>query len=342
MQQFGRTGMTVPPVIFGTSCLGNLYDIVPDRTKSELMKEYLRSTPVALDSAGKYGAGMALEVMGRELAAQHASAENVIISNKLGWYRVPLRTEEPTFEPGAWKGLSFDAEQRISETGIIECYEQGCALLGNYRPSLVSVHDPDEYLAAASDENDRARRWGDILGAYRSLFELKKQGKVKAVGVGSKDWRVIRSLADAVPLDWVMFACSFTILAHPKELITFIADLHNRGVSMINSAVFHAGFLTGGKYFDYRILSPENPADRPLFAWRESFTSLCRRFSVSPAAACVRFSMSAPGIVSIALNTGNPARVAENISLASASIPDGFWKAMKDAALIDRDYPFVG
>ncbi|MEK6794146.1 MAG: aldo/keto reductase [Spirochaetota bacterium] len=342
-RQFGSTGLRIPPVVFGTSCLGNLYDIVPDATKSSLVSEYIRSvpSPAAVDSAGKYGAGLALEVLGRELAARNVSPDDVLISNKLGWYRVPLTNAEPTFEPGAWKGLMFDAEQRISADGIIQCYEQGCRLLGNYRPSLVSVHDPDEYLAAALDEKDKQRRWNDILGAYRSLFELKKQGKVNAVGIGSKDWKVIRSLTDAVPLDWVMFAVSFTILEHPKELIAFIAGLHARGIGMINSAVFHAGFLTGGKYFDYRVLSPNDPNDAALFSWREKFNTICTRFGVTPAAACVQFAMSAPGIASIALNTGNPKRVAENVSLATASIPDGFWKSMKEERLIDRDYPYV-
>ena len=33
----------------------------------------------------------------------------------------------------------------------------------------------------------------------------------RGVGVGSKDWRVIRDLADKVDLDWVMLACSFTV-----------------------------------------------------------------------------------------------------------------------------------
>ena len=52
-------------------------------------------------------------------------------------------------------------------------------------------------------------------------------------------------------LDWVMFACSLTVYSPPPELIEFIAHLHARGVGMINSAVFYAGFLTGGRWFDY-------------------------------------------------------------------------------------------
>ena len=48
------TGISVPPVIFGTSCLGNLYQALPDATKHEIVSECFRhvDAPVALDSAG--------------------------------------------------------------------------------------------------------------------------------------------------------------------------------------------------------------------------------------------------------------------------------------------------
>lgn len=236
-QQLGETGMAIPRVIFGTSCLGNLYEVVAEETKLAIVSEIIRHSPapVVLDSAGKYGAGLALEVIGRSLRALKVPPSQVLISNKLGWYRVPLRGPEPTFERGVWAAIQHDAESRISYEGILQCYEQGNALLGqDYATQLVSVHDPDEFWAAAKTPAERQQRFADVLDAYRALFELKKSGRVKAVGIGSKDWRVIREIAEYVPLDWVMFACSLTVYSHPPELLQFIAQLHARGVGMIN------------------------------------------------------------------------------------------------------------
>src|SRR5882672_4668773 len=161
----GNTGVQLPPIIFGTSCLGNLYEVVPDNVKTAIAREWFNCVPcpVALDSAGKYGAGMALEALGRNLRAMNVAPEQVVISNKLGWYQTPLRGTEPTFEPGAWAGLTHDAEHRISHEGIAACWEQGCDLLGGYVPQMVSVHDPDEYLAAARAPEEKARRKQDIL-----------------------------------------------------------------------------------------------------------------------------------------------------------------------------------
>ena len=313
---------------------------MPDATKLALVEEMFRHcpSPVVLDSAGKYGAGLALEVIGKTLRELGVPGSQVVISNKLGWYRVPLRGPEPTFERGVWAGIEHDAESRISYEGILQCYEQGCSLLGHgIAPQVVSVHDPDEYLAAAESPEDRTRRMDDVLGAYRALFELKARGKVKAVGIGSKDWRVIREIAGHVDLDWVMFACSLTVHSHPAELLEFIASLDRRGVGMINSAVFNAGFLTGGKWFDYR--QPDPVTDADLFRWREIFFEVCRRYDVRPANACVQFGLAVPGIVAVALNTEKPARIKDNARSVSVEIPAGFWTALKDAALIEPHFP---
>lgn len=336
----GRTGVGVPPIVFGTSCLGNLYAVVPEERKVALVAEMIRHcpAPVVLDSAGKYGAGLALESIGRALRSLGVAADRVLISNKLGWRRAPLTGPEPTFERGVWFGLEHDAVRDISYEGILRCHAEGDALLGaGHAAQLVSVHDPDEYLAAAADPADRARRMDDVLGAYRALFELKAAGRVRAVGIGAKDWRVIREVAERVELDWAMFACSLTVYTHPRELRDFMAHLRTRGVGMINSAVFNAGFLTGGPWFDYR--RPDPVADAGLFAWRTRFLAVCAEHGVKPAEACVQFSFLVPGVAAVALNTEKPERIAANVASTTARLPAEFWRALRAAGLVAADFP---
>jgi D-threo-aldose 1-dehydrogenase len=339
----GKTGLQVPPIIFGTSCLGNLYEVVADETKLAIITEIFRHcpAPVILDSAGKYGAGLALEVIGDCLQKLNVPPTKVVISNKLGWYRTPLRGPEPTFERGVWAGIRHDAESRINYEGILQCHEQGCGLLGQtYAPQLVSVHDPDEYLAAAKTPDERKARFENVLGAYHALFELKAKGTVQAVGIGAKDWRVIREISERVDLDWVMFACSFTVYSHPTELLNFIAQLHSRGVGMVNSAVFNAGFLIGGAWFDYR--KPDPVKDAALFQWRDKFLAVCQKFRAKPADVCVQFGLAMPGMVAVALNTGKPERISENVDSATNEIPVTLWRALKDEGLIARHFSYLG
>jgi D-threo-aldose 1-dehydrogenase len=340
-----NTGIKIPSIIFGTSALGNLYKSLDKKIKSDIVKECLNSVdgPVVFDSAGKYGAGLALEELGRILTELDIDPGKVVISNKLGWLRTGLTSNEPTFEKGVWKDIKFDARQDISKDGIIRCLEQGKQLLGErYRPCLLSVHDPDEYLAQAGDDAGlRKKIFDDIIEAYKSLFETKKGDGSIAVGVGAKDWSVIKEITDIVDLDWVMFANSMTIYDHPLELVEFISDLSIKGVTIINSAVFNAGFLTGGRFFNYRLPDLNNPADRKLFAWREMFLRLCEEFDIRPSHACIRFGISHPAVSSVALNTSNPVHVKRNVGEVESNVCPEFFGIMKDKGLINKDYPFV-
>ncbi|MEJ7679396.1 MAG: aldo/keto reductase [Segetibacter sp.] len=335
--------LKVPPVIFGTSGLGNLFVALDEAVKCEIVKEVFAHSKgsVVFDSAGKYGAGLALESLGKCLRELQVKSEDVIISNKLAWVRTELKTPEPTFEVGVWKDLKHDAVQQISYDGIIKCFDQGNVLLGGYIPQLVSVHDPDEYLATAKNEAEADKLYNDILEAYRALADLKSSGKVKAIGVGAKNWKSIEKISHDINLDWAMVANSMTIKSHPKDLLQFMETLKQKGVQIINSAVFHSGFLIGGDYYDYKLINSDQEENKVLFKWRNDFFELCKGFNITPAEACVQFALSAPGVVSIALSTTNPKRVKENVDMAYVKIPQEFWAQMKAKKLISEDYSYL-
>ena len=335
-----RTNISLPRVIFGTSGLGNLFVALEDQAKLDIIHECVRLSngKVVFDSAGKYGAGLALETLGKCLKQLNVHPDNVIISNKLAWVQTELKTKEPTFEPGVWKNLKHDAVQKISYDGIIECFEQGNELLGGYIPQMISVHDPDEYLATADNYQHAQKLYEDILDAYEALYELKRQGKVQAIGVGAKDWKVVKRIAGDVELDWVMIANSMTIKTHPQELLNFILKMETQGVYVINSAVFHSGFLVGSDYFDYQLIKPGTPQTDALFKWREKFFEVCRQFCVKPAHACVQFSLNVPGVKSIALNTTEVTSVKENLEMATIEIPVEFWETLQTKGLTEINF----
>jgi len=49
----GRTGLEVPPIVFGTSCLGNLYEALPWDEKLAIMRAWFEHVPkpVVIDTA---------------------------------------------------------------------------------------------------------------------------------------------------------------------------------------------------------------------------------------------------------------------------------------------------
>ncbi len=338
----GNSGLYCPPIIYGTSYLGNLYRELSPHEKLTLINGWFEfsKSPVMIDSAGKYGAGLALETIGKGLSELGISSKNITVSNKLGWFRVPLKTSTPTFEPGVWANIKHDAVQKISYNGILECWEQGCELLGSdYKPKLVSVHDPDEYLMAAVSEKDREQRLQDIKEAYLALFDLKEKGEVVAVGIGSKDWLTIQKLYDEIHFDWIMLANKFTLYHHPWAIIDFIKKLGRDKVGIINSGIFNAGFLTGGAYFDYRIANENLKADKPLFEWRKKFFKVCEKYSIAPATACLKFATSLPEINAVALNTSRLSSMKNNWEWIETELPTAFWNELKELQIIATEFP---
>lgn len=333
----------LPKVISGTTSLGNIYKEPSFDEKLAIVKAYIDACPgkPMFDSAGKYGAGLALEELGKCLRELDVKSGDVLINNKLAWVRKPLTTPEPMFEPGVWHNLKYDAEQKISYTGILDCFENGNELLGDYTSQFASVHDPDEYLAAAKTEDNYKKRYDDILEAYRALQELKAKGAVLGIGIGAKDWHSIQKIAKDVDLDWVMMANSYTIYNHPKDLVDFVGELKNKNITVINSAVFHGGFLMGSDFFNYTELNRNNPEHQKQYNWRDSFYQLCDQFQIEAPAAAIYFGLHIPGVSSIALNSSNPDRVRKNIEMADIEIPQNFWDAMKENGLMDKNYPHL-
>ncbi|MGN6180895.1 MAG: aldo/keto reductase [Mucilaginibacter sp.] len=338
--QLNKTNLNLPAVTFGTSGLGNLFVALEEEEKLKIVSECVRLSKgkAVFDSAGKYGAGLALETLGRCLKQLNVPPDDVIISNKLGWLRTDLKAEEPTFEPGVWKNLKHDAVQKISYSGIMECFEQGNELLNGYIPQMVSVHDPDEYISSAKDNGHAEELYKDILDAYKALHDLNKQGKVQFIGVGAKNWKIIERIAKDVELDWIMIANSMTIKRHPQDLLNFIAEAAKKGIYVINSAVFHSGFLVGSNYFDYRLIEKGSPENDELFKWREIFFDTCNQFNIKPSDACVQFALNVPGVKSIALNTTNASRVQSNLEMVGTEIPIQFWQQLKSNYLINADF----
>jgi D-threo-aldose 1-dehydrogenase len=117
--------------------------------------------------------------------------------------------------------------------------------------------------------------------------------------------------------------------------------LHDDGVGVVNSALFHGGFLTGGNKFDYRDVDPGSDEGILLYGWRDAFLAVCEKHRVNPGDACIHFGLSHPAIVSIALNTSKPEKMDRNVEILLRKIPDGFWKTLKEKRIIDPDYSYI-
>ena len=77
----------LPKIIFGTGSLGNLYTEPPYEDKKAVVEAIVKSAGdgvAVFDSAGKYGAGLALEVIGKALEELGVPPEKVMFHPMVG------------------------------------------------------------------------------------------------------------------------------------------------------------------------------------------------------------------------------------------------------------------
>jgi D-threo-aldose 1-dehydrogenase len=315
---FGCGGLRVPPIIFGTGALANARRTIPDQTKLDICGGWFAhvATPVALEMSLQPGHASALEVLARAFERLEVAPEEVVIVSRFGCHDAILA---PDALSAAWG-------------------KAGRRLGADYRPQLVAIDSPDDYLAAARSPADRDQRLHAILGAYRALENLKATGEVAGIGIAAKDWHVVREIESAVRLDWVMLTGCFTILRHPPGLLQFMSELAARRTPILNAGIFHCDFLAGGSSFDGRMVNPEDPADQSLLAWRKAFVALCHGHGVTPVHASIQFALAAPGVVAVVVNTSRPDRIAENVAAAVAEAPHALWASMQEEGLLSGDH----
>jgi D-threo-aldose 1-dehydrogenase len=295
----GETGLSAPPIVFGTSALGNVGRVITEQSKLAICGEWFQKVapPVMIEVAYEHGNGMALEVLGRILQRMEIGNDEVILC------------------------LSVGRSELAAASDVVHLHwEKSCRLLGDdYCPKLISI-------APGSED------------ALQAAIELKAAGDVRGIGLEVSDGSELNRAA-AAEADWFSLRGGFTIMRHGPELLKSMVSIDGRHIPIIVAGVFERGFLVGGNRLDGRVLSSEDTADRSLLAWRKSFVALCDGHGISPAHACVQFGLSAPGVVAVTLESSYADRVAENVAAVTRSVPPNLWQSMKEEGLLAEDYP---
>ncbi|MBY8911973.1 aldo/keto reductase [Bacillus sp. YC2] len=150
----GKSDLQVFPIGLGTNAVGghNLYPNLNEETGKELVREAIKSGVTLLDTAYIYGVGRSEELIGEVL--KEFNREDVIIATKAAH-----RKEGDDFvfdnSPAFLKQSAEDSLKRL-QTDYID---------------LFYIHFPDDHTP--KDE------------AVQALHELKKEGKIRAIGVSN-------------------------------------------------------------------------------------------------------------------------------------------------------------
>ncbi|MYE65400.1 MAG: aldo/keto reductase, partial [Acidimicrobiaceae bacterium] len=188
--------------------------------------------------------------------------------------------------------------------------------LGVDRVDILHIHDPDDHIDEA------------LEGTYPALVELRDQGMIGAVSLGTNSVATAAVFLERADLDCMLVAGRYTLLDRSAaELIDACA---RRGVAYLAAGVFNSGVLArprSGSWYDY------GPASDETLARAAAIDDVCRRHGVSLRAAALNFPLTNPNVTAVVVGMAAPAEVDENLEALSAPVPDELWRELQGMEL---------
>ena len=304
----GQTGLSVTPLCFGTSGLGDMPDTYGYAVNETRARETLRAIfdgPVNfLDTSNNYGFGRSEARIGDAICERGGLPEGFVLGSKL----------DRDMETGR-----FDADR------VRRSVEESLERLGLDTIPLLHLHDPEH-----------ARDLGEITapgGALDELFRLKDEGLTQAVGLAMGRLDVMEPILADRPFDALISHNRYTLLNRSADAMFDAA--HARGIAILNAAPYAGGVLAKGSAKMPRITY--QPADATALAPVRAIEAISARHAVAPGAIALQFSMRDPRITSTLVGVSKPERVVQTLDWASAEISEEVWQEIATLGYATQD-----
>ena len=327
----GSTDLTIDALGFGCASLGNLYHTVSDDEATEILETAWAKGFRYFDTAPHYGQGLSERRVGDALRA--SIRRDYLLSTKVGRLLRPAGYAPERH--GFVSPMPFDISYDYSYDGVMRSFEDSLQRLGLDRIDILFMHDIG--VVTHGDDNDRLFRIA-MDGGYRALDELRRDGRVSAIGLGVNEFEVCEQALDYGDWDCFLLAGRYTLLEQ-TSLDTFLPKCIERNCSVIIGGAYNSGILATGVsgkgpwHYDY------GPAPDDVVSKVAAIEALCAEFNIPLAAAALQFPLAHPAVASVIPGIGNVRRIDQTLELFSTEIPDEFWSELVKQGLVRDDAP---
>jgi aryl-alcohol dehydrogenase-like predicted oxidoreductase len=334
LRRLGRSDVKLPQIGFGAAPLGELFAKVSDADAEATLGRAWDAGVRYFDTAPWYGRGQSEHRVGRFLRRQ--PREETVLSTKIGRIlRAPLHRPDD-FDTGFWAGgLHFDHYFDYSYDGVMRAFEDSLQRLGMNRVDMLVIHDLD-WWHHGSEAMVQAGFVQLCNGGFRALSDLKKAGRIRAIGAGVNELGLIPRFIELFEMDFFLLALRYT-LGEQETMTLEIPLCVERGVGLVIGGVFSSGlYATGpvaGAKYNYVDATPE------ALEKARRIVAVCARHDVPLAAAALQFPLLNPTVTSVIPGAFQPDQVTANLNHVRRTIPTDLWRELKHEGLIRVDAP---
>jgi D-threo-aldose 1-dehydrogenase len=327
----GRTGLDVSVLGFGSAPLGDIYEVLDDKTAIDTVETAAEAGVTLFDTAPLYGQGSAEHRVGTALRRRPKGS--YVVSTKVGRLLTPapggrIRTSRYV------GGLEFNVTDDYSYDGAMRSFEHSLMRLGLPAVDVVLIHDADAWTHGPEAGPQRFRE--AMSGAYKALVKLRAEGAVRGIGLGLNDPVYMARYLREGDFDCFLMAGRYSLLEQPA-LAEVLALAAEKNVGVILGGVFNSGILaTGpiqGARYNYAPAPPE------IIAKVQTIERVCAAHGVALATAAVHFPLGHPAVSSLALGAVSPDEVRRNVAAMTTKVPAALWADLKAERLLDEAAP---
>ncbi len=338
LNQIGKTALKVTQFGIGGTGFGNIYKAMGDQDALDTLDAGWDAGVRYFDTAPLYGSGLSEIRVGKGLARYPRN--EFVISTKVGWRLEPI-------EPGAdQSGAVSVFDNALPYRGVMDysldaakrSLEESLQRLDTDHVEIVLMHDPDESVSTQPNFEPYAVSHfkAAMDNVYPWLDDLRRQGVVKAIGLGMNQWQMLYDFANAGDFDCFLLAGRYTLLEQ-ESLQKFLPLCAQKQISIIVGGPYNSGILASGAvpgaYYNYA------PAPHAITERVQQIEKVCAQYNVPLQSAALQFPFGHPTVAAIIPGARSAAELMQNIAYFKQTIPADFWAELKQLKLIDAAAP---
>ena len=318
----------------GGAPLGNLFTAVSDAEAQVLVDAAWASGCRSFDTAPHYGHGLSERRLGDALRSFPRDA--FVLSSKVGRILTP-DANAARDQHGYVDVLPFSQAWDFSASGTRRSVEDSLQRLGLAQLDVAYVHDPDAANHGAHAPDVLRQLIEETLP---SLQQMKKEGLVAAIGLGTNDVAVVLQVLQQANLDVLMLAGRYSLLDH-SALPALLPQCVARGVRIALGGVFNSGILATGVRHSAGEQATFNyaPAAQEWVQRTAHIESVCEAHSVPLRAAALQFPLAHTAVDIVMLGARAAAEWFDAQAMLQRVIPQDFWADLRTQGLLPAGAP---
>jgi len=318
LRPLGTTGLTVTPIGIGGAYLGLRSDNGQHRIDEDLgVAAVLRALELGINlidtSAGYMSESRSEQIIGRAIAqwiANGGRRGDIVIETKTGTRERHDRTAVAYSGRATWE--SIETSLRLLNVDYLD---------------IALVHDPMELDPVLAPD-----------GAWAALQEMKSQGVVRAIGLGTRSHEHHQRIIATGACDVCLTYSDFNLLTQTARQ-GVLRPAADHGVAVFNGTSLAHGLLLGARSpsevaagwgDSWQADIKRRPGWPATFARAQALWDWTQSLGLSLLALNLQYMAREPGLTATLMGASTPEHIEADIAAITAEIPETVWDELAE------------